>query len=48
MGKHILIAGPKRGRPTAGFSIFIRSLGPLGPLAHSFVSEIKFLSLHIH
>ena len=37
-----IFAGPKRGRPTPGFSIFIR------PSARSFVSEIKFWSLHIH
>ena len=41
-----LIAGPKRGRPTPGFSIFIRSSAC--SLARSSVSEIKFWSLHIH
>ena len=36
----------KRGRPTPGFSIFIRSF--VRSFVHSLVSEIKFWSLHIH
>ena len=44
------VGGPKRGRPTPRFSIFIRSSARLlvCSLARSSVSEIKFWSLHIH
>ena len=45
-----IIAGPKRGRPTPGFSIFIRSDRASEQASYrvSFVSRDQFWSLHIH